>query len=254
MGVEKQTGVLSVKYFISDIHFNHKKILDFCPERIESLGLDKDLVARTKKAFENYNATKKLKCPVLKKVYEDLIKELMDQMNDAIIEKINSRVQKRDTLIIGGDFAFGNVADAKKLLHRINGRKELCLGNHDRDALVMLNMGFSKVFENDYVKLNPGDHKKHVKVLMSHFPYFPTGLDRIKTWILVKLGIWEDFDKRYPYKRIMNTGEVLLCGHTHSKEIILGKKMIHIGCEALACTPISELEILEIIKEQGWDK
>ena len=235
-----------MKYFISDIHFNHKKILDFCPERIEFLGLDKTLVDNAKESFKKYNATKKLKCPILKETYETDIKKLMDNMNDKLIEKINSRVTKRDTLIIVGDFAFGNVADAKKLLHRINGRKELCKGNHDRDAFTMLNMGFNKVFENEYVKLSPGKNQKGRKVLVSHFPYFPTGWERIKTWILIKLGVWKQFDQRYPHKRIMNRGEWLIHGHTHDKLFVKGK-MIHVGVEALKGIPISEVEILNLI-------
>jgi calcineurin-like phosphoesterase family protein len=37
-----------MKYFTSDLHFNHQKILDFCPWRVDFLDIPKDIVYRVK--------------------------------------------------------------------------------------------------------------------------------------------------------------------------------------------------------------
>jgi calcineurin-like phosphoesterase family protein len=91
------------------------------------------------------------------------------------------------------------------------------------------------VVENEQIKI--GDHR----VLLSHFPYYPNWWDRNIRKV----------DTRYLHKRIVNRGKVLCCGHVHSEKKIIGKKMIHVGIDCWS-RPVSEKEILEIIKEQGW--
>lgn len=232
-----------MKYFISDLHFNHKKILDFCPSRIADLNLDPALVEEVRQARINWAYDHG--SVDTGKDFHKTNQKLIDQMNEKLIEKINKTVTKRDILYILGDFAFGSIHDAKKLLAKINGQKILVKGNHDRNTRVMLEMGFRDVIENEIIKLNNG--KETVKVLVSHFPYFPKGWAKLKTWILIKLGIWKEFDTRYPYKRITDNGMILLHGHTHDKRMINGN-MIHVGVESLGGTPISEIELIKIIK------
>lgn len=233
-----------MKYFTSDLHFNHRKILDFCSKRLVDLDMNpwNYQVAKSRRRLWERERDKEIKAK-LKLEYDKAMKLVMDEMNEKIIERINKYVKKRDQLYIIGDFAFGNVADAKKILHKINGRKTLVKGNHDREARVMLEMGFHSVVENEYVKLQNGDDK--IKVLMSHFPYLPKFWDEIKGWILIKLGIWKKFDKRYPYKRPQNFGDWLLHGYTHD-ETKVKDRMIHVGWEAWA-RPISEKEIIDIV-------
>lgn len=227
-----------MKFFISDLHFNHKKILDFCPNRIEDLKLDLSLVRQVKEAKEEwgYNHGN----PRAGDKFKVLNKQLIDQMNERLIEEINSKVKKRDQLYILGDFAFGAIENAKKILSRINGQKILIKGNHDRNCSVMLSMGFHEVFENEEIKL--GDKK----VLVSHFPYLPSFWERLKGYILIKLGIWKEFDRKYSHKRIKNEGKVLLHGHIHSNIMVSGNQ-IHVGVESNKGIPLSELDILKII-------
>lgn len=231
------------KFFISDLHLNHAKALYFCKNRIKDLDLDPELVAAVRKAkaewaYDHGSADSGKK-------FHALNKKLIDQMNERLIEKINHKVKKRDMLYILGDVFFGPVVDAKKLLAKINGTKILVKGNHDRSTRVMLDMGFHEVLENDIVKLHNG--KETVKVLVSHFPYLPTGWGKIKTWALIKLGIWKKFDARYPHKRIADNGMWLLCGHVHSEKLMYAKRTIHVGVESLGGSPISETELMEII-------
>ena len=60
----------------------------------------------------------------------------------------------------------------------------------------------------------------------------------------------EDVDKRYLHKRILDNGEWLLHGHTHSDEMLNGRQ-IHVGVEALNGEPISEVKLLDIIKKRS---
>lgn len=55
-----------------------------------------------------------------------------ETMNEYMIAQWNSRVRKRDEVVILGDFCIskkGEVANA--ILERLNGKKYLIIGNHD---------------------------------------------------------------------------------------------------------------------------
>lgn len=55
-----------------------------------------------------------------------------EAMNEYMIAQWNSRVRKRDEVVILGDFCIskkGEVANA--ILERLNGKKYLIIGNHD---------------------------------------------------------------------------------------------------------------------------
>ena len=57
----------------------------------------------------------------------------VEEMNRTLICNYNSLVQKEDTVYILGDLAYRISADeANTLISRLNGRKYLILGNHDR--------------------------------------------------------------------------------------------------------------------------
>jgi calcineurin-like phosphoesterase family protein len=238
-----------MKYFTSDLHFNHRKILAFCPERVELLGLDKDLVFEVRELKKIWHNTKKgPDRDIAKFAFEKQNWELIQNMNERMIKIINDTVGKRDILYILGDFGFGNFNDLIKWFKRINcGRIILVKGNHDKSTKAMLQMGFDSVLENEYVKLIGPDGAGKCKILMSHFPYFPGFWERIRTTIMWKLGLWKKFDNRYPHKRPQNFGEPLLHGHTHSLQKTKGK-MIHVGIDAWG-KPISELEILELMND-----
>lgn len=80
-------------WFTSDLHFFHDRILEFHPKRKEIFG------------------------------------STVEKAKEAIIQLWNSRVNKKDTVYILGDLAFGEVEDKRKLFQRLNGNKVLILGN-----------------------------------------------------------------------------------------------------------------------------
>lgn len=64
--------------------------------------------------------------------YEDRPFKDKDDMNEGLIRNWNSVVTGEDTVFVLGDVAFCNKSKAKELVSRLNGRKILIMGNHDR--------------------------------------------------------------------------------------------------------------------------
>lgn len=97
MEASKQLGY---KVFMcSDLHIGHKNVVLHCPERVKAGGFDpSDLAAHDKWILDKWNAT----------------------------------VGKKDIVYILGDFTFMSAEQAKSYLGKMNGRKFLILGNHDK--------------------------------------------------------------------------------------------------------------------------
>lgn len=81
-------------WITSDLHFFHKNIHKFCPET-RPWGS-------------------------------------VEEMNEALVDAWNTSVQPNDTIYFLGDFSFGKADDTELLLTRLQGRKYLVRGNHDR--------------------------------------------------------------------------------------------------------------------------
>lgn len=85
-------------WITSDLHFGHTNIMKFCPQ--------------TRGHFRDLN-----------------------HMHESMIAEWNTAVAPDDTVFILGDVAFLPVAQAVAILQRLNGRKILIKGNHDRKLL-----------------------------------------------------------------------------------------------------------------------
>lgn len=81
-----------MKYFvISDTHFNHEKIIEYCNRPFKSV----------------------------------------EEMNEIIIKNWNETVSNNDVVIHLGDVGLGNYDKLEPIIKRLNGKKILILGNHD---------------------------------------------------------------------------------------------------------------------------
>ena len=83
----------------SDLHFGHKNIMTFCPEARSRFKLD------------------------------------LDYMNETMVKEWNEMIEPEDTVYILGDVAFLPAPKATSFMRRLNGRKILVEGNHDRKLL-----------------------------------------------------------------------------------------------------------------------
>ena len=79
------------RYVISDTHFNHSRILEYC-----------------------------------QRPFDDV-----EQMNEVIINNWNKVINEDDIVYVLGDFCFGNKTMLKEIVSSLKGRKILVLGNHD---------------------------------------------------------------------------------------------------------------------------
>lgn len=98
--------------------------------------------------------------------YEDRPFNNVEEMNDYIIYKWNSKVKPTDEVYILGDFAFCSGKQANELLSKLNGKKYLIKGNHDS---FLKDKDFDKSnFEwiRDYTTIK--DNKR--KVVLFHYP------------------------------------------------------------------------------------
>lgn len=87
------------------------------------------------------------------------------EMNEALIARWNERVSPDDTVFHLGDFAMGSPDEWPAIASRLNGRKMLVLGNHDRHRGKMLSVGFDEVLGKNVVVSIDG-----LQVWLNHYP------------------------------------------------------------------------------------
>lgn len=87
----------------------------------------------------------------------------MEEMDAAMILNWNKVVSSDDTVYILGDFSWHKENETLEILKRLDGRKVLIKGNHDRISPAISKM-FSLIV--DYLEIN--DHGE--RVIMSHYP------------------------------------------------------------------------------------
>lgn len=166
----------------------------------------------------------------------------LEQMNEHLIRRYNSFVHKDSIVYFLGDISFAGVIKTTGILSRLNGFKVLIKGNHDykwKDAK-WLKMGFNAVCD-DYTL-----YIENYKLQLSHYPYYPTLWEQIKTVVL--------FQKlRYLDNRLQDKGDWLLHGHVHNSWKIR-RKMINVGVDVWNYRPISLFEILKLIRSIENDK
>jgi calcineurin-like phosphoesterase family protein len=119
-----------MKTFItSDLHFGHRRIKEFCPA--------------TRDRFRD-----------------------VEHMREVMIQEWNAVVGPEDLTYILGDVAFLPAAEAVQIMRRLNGRKILIEGNHDRKLLN--DPVFRSCFESvhPYLRLNYNGQL----VILFHYP------------------------------------------------------------------------------------
>lgn len=125
-------------FFTSDTHFNHAKCCElFRPGRFGSLN----------------------------------------EMNETLIERWNSRVKKGDRVYHLGDVALGRPEAAAEILGRLNGQIFLIRGNHEKVAEHKL-CASRFVWIKDYFGLKVGEQK----IYLCHYAF--------RTWNCMHHGSW----------------------------------------------------------------
>lgn len=198
-----------MRWFTSDQHFGHARIIELCDRPFASI----------------------------------------DEMNAVMIERWNDRVRAGDTVYVVGDFAMGQIADTLPIAAKLNGRKILIPGNHDRCWAGekraprrrewigrYLAAGFDEVW--DLARPMVLVLADFTPVLVWHFPYDPDLRGRV------------ELDTLRPADR----GTWLLHGHVHTEWCVF-KHQLNVGVDTsdvltggIDFAPISEDEIIEAIR------
>lgn len=151
----------------------------------------------------------------------------LKEMNDALVDRINSTVGTDDILVHGGDWSFGGQEKIKEFRDRIKCKNIILIyGNHDSNIRAN-RFGEHKLFKHlsDYeeIKIN-GEHS----LVVFHYP--------IESW------------------NGMHHGSIMLQGHRHLKGDLIyspGKRM-DIGACGNDLYPYSLEEILAIMKDRNF--
>lgn len=146
----------------------------------------------------------------------------LDEMHTALVERWNSRVGTGDIVWILGDVSFGGNHKTEEMLNRLNGTKNLILGNHDYSkSTAYMNMGCINQIQI-YEELSIGGKF----IVLFHYPI-------------------SDWNGRY-------RGNLHLHGHLHSKtpfEFSGGLKRLDVGVDAWNYYPVSLEEVLDKLLE-----
>lgn len=165
-------------FFIADLHFGHKKVIEF------------------------------------EKEYRPFL--TIEEHDEELVKRWNTRVTKKDSVWVLGDFCFGK--QNLEIARRLNGTKRLVMGNHD---------------------MYPGaDYLKYFTRICGAVEYGP--LKAILTHIPVHIN---QLHHRYDFN---------IHGHLHS-DIIDNSRYINVSVEQINLTPISVDEILTKKKNENPD-
>lgn len=170
-------------WFTSDLHFGHKNVIKY-----------------SNRPFAN-----------------------VDEMDEAIVENWNKRVQPGDRVYLLGDVSFRESKKTNELLHRLKGEIFLIMGNHDEKRSYVASPRF--VWVKDYFYLRYGEHK----IILSHYPFL--------TW------------------RGCHRGTFHLHGHCHGSlnpEFNKYARRMDVGVDCTNYAPISFEEVKEILEKREF--
>lgn len=152
--------------------------------------------------------------------------QTVEEMDEALIQNWNSKVGPEDEVYILGDLTLKGPSAANEVLARLQGRKYLIRGNHDRyvDRKSFRREHF--VWVRDYFEL---EYRGQYYVLC-HYPF--------QSW------------------NGMRHGSFQLHGHIHSKysynhgNRVRGVRQLDVGVDAQGMTPVSVEELLAFWEEE----
>lgn len=79
------------------------------------------------------------------------------EMNEEIVRRWNEKVSPDDEVYILGDISFMSTLETKALIRRLNGKKYLIMGNHDKKLVKDIELRSLFVWIKDYATINYGN-------------------------------------------------------------------------------------------------
>ena len=154
----------------------------------------------------------------------------VEEMNEAIVERHNSKVNPEDEVYICGDLCLGGggeevTAKNMALIERLNGRIHVILGNHDTPARIKMYAMCKNVIEIVYATMI---HYRGYHFYLSHFPTLTANLE----------------------KESLKQCTINLFGHTHSMDPFYNDMpfMYNVAMDAHNCYPTLLDDAIEHMK------
>ena len=132
-----------------------------------------------------------------------------EEMDEDLIEHWNQRVAANDQVYYLGDFGLGPKERLTSIFKRLNGKKILIKGNHDKSDASMMEIGFIEVHKYMEWRLD------RLNVFLSHRPMYS------------------------------NYHDVILCGHVHDLFKINGN-IVNVGVDVWDYSPVSWEQIKDL--------
>lgn len=264
-----------MNFFYSDPHFGHFNVI---------LYSNRPFLYEAKEKEIFFQAQLIKTCSSEVEASQEARKLSVQLMEETLVTNWNQKVTPEDTVYVVGDFAFASAEEIKRVLSRLNGTKILIEGNHDKSAKIMLECGFSEVHEtlqvsikgeniilNHYPYVDPelkqialrrpniiklNTTAKELPPVPEEFNY-EESKEFLKKYYSHPVNLALDTDKKvFNYfkravsthvgSRLINEGEILGHGHTHSREKRFAN-MINFCVEAWGYAPASEDEVYDEI-------
>ena len=154
------------------------------------------------------------------------------EMNEAIVNNFNKRIGPEDNLYILGDVVAGEVEEGIRYLSRLNGKKYIIIGNHDKEeklekyktipGVTVLGFGYNYIYN------------KKKKFFLSHYPCCTENFSV------------EEQDGKKVFTKPLSKLTINLSGHTHSKELWDDRTLSYnVAVDAHNMYPVSIEEIVE---------
>jgi calcineurin-like phosphoesterase family protein len=134
----------------------------------------------------------------------------LDHMHETLIAKFNKAVSPTDTTWFLGDMG-SDMAAVTKVMQRLNGRKILLWGNHDKSFGAMYNAGFDLVLYSASLSIHGQ------KVTLSHCPLRDTWREDLSHIDPKSKEPWHGHDRpKHRMCSVPNEGQFAIHGHIHS--------------------------------------
>ena len=207
----KNRGKIKVNYFTSDLHIGHTNVIKYCSRPFTSV----------------------------------------EEMDSILVKNWNDLIKPEDSVYCLGDFSMSFIP-VERSLRRLMGNKFLIPGNHD--------------FCHSYHKKsrNPENRARWIKeyervgwtVLSEQTTLELEGIGTVNVchhpYGDENSGDSAGYEDKYAKWRPLDDGNVLLCGHIHEKWLTKrsykGSLMVNCGVDVHNMRPISELELVALIK------
>jgi len=130
----------------------------------------------------------------------------VEHMDEEMIRMWNEKVDPHDVVYHLGDVAFCNVHKAAGIMRRLNGKKILIAGNHDRKLLEHSEFRHQFMAVHDYFTLRYKMGNIAVHIVMFHYPIF-------------------DHDRA-------GHGSIMLHGHRHGNPTGIPGRIMDVGMDS----------------------